>query len=44
MNDIAGIISENGNVIGMMPHPENMIEPLHGAIDCRALFESLLAA
>jgi phosphoribosylformylglycinamidine synthase len=44
MNDIAGIASETGNVIGMMPHPENMIEPLHGRTDCRPLFESLLAA
>jgi phosphoribosylformylglycinamidine synthase subunit PurQ / glutaminase len=44
MNDIAGIISKDGNVIGMMPHPENMIEPLHGKTDCRPLFESLLAA
>ncbi len=43
-NDIAGIVSASGNVIGMMPHPENMIEPLHGKIDCRPLFESLLAA
>jgi phosphoribosylformylglycinamidine synthase subunit PurQ / glutaminase len=37
-NDIAGI------VIGMMPHPENMIEPIHGKMDCRPLFEGLLAA
>jgi phosphoribosylformylglycinamidine synthase subunit PurQ / glutaminase len=44
LNDIAGICNEKGNVIGMMPHPENMIEPLHGRIDCRPLFESLLAA
>ena len=44
MNDIAGIVSENDRVIGMMPHPENMIEPLHGKTDCRPLFESLLAA
>ena len=42
--DIAGIVNEAGNVIGMMPHPENMIEPLHGKTDCRPLFESLLAA
>ncbi len=35
MNDIAGIVSESGTVIGMMPHPENMIEPLHGKTDCR---------
>ncbi len=44
MNDIAGIVNEAGNVIGMMPHPENMIEALHGKQDCRPLFESLLAA
>jgi len=44
MNDIAGIVNKAGNVIGMMPHPENMIEPLHGKTDCRPLFESLLAA
>ena len=44
VNDIAGIVNARGNVAGMMPHPENMVEPLHGATDCRALFESLLAA
>jgi phosphoribosylformylglycinamidine synthase subunit PurQ / glutaminase len=44
MNDIAGVVNETGNVIGMMPHPENMIEALHGSQDCRPLFESLLAA
>ena len=44
LNDIAGIVNESGTVIGMMPHPENMIEPLHGRTDCRPLFESLLAA
>jgi phosphoribosylformylglycinamidine synthase subunit PurQ / glutaminase len=44
INDIAGIVSAKGNVVGMMPHPENMVEPLHGATDCRPLFESLLAA
>jgi phosphoribosylformylglycinamidine synthase subunit PurQ / glutaminase len=44
MNDIAGIMNEAGNVIGMMPHPENMIEPIHGKTDCRPLFEGLLAA
>jgi phosphoribosylformylglycinamidine synthase I len=44
LNDIAGIVNKGGNVIGMMPHPENMIEALHGKTDCLALFESLLAA
>ncbi|MFZ1816150.1 MAG: phosphoribosylformylglycinamidine synthase subunit PurQ [Rhizobiaceae bacterium] len=42
LNDIAGIINENGNVLGMMPHPENLIEPAHGGTDGRALFESAL--
>jgi phosphoribosylformylglycinamidine synthase subunit PurQ / glutaminase len=44
MGDIAGIVNKAGNVIGLMPHPENMIEPLHGSTDCRALFESLKVA
>lgn len=44
LNDIAGIVNQAGTVIGMMPHPENMIEPIHGRTDCRPLFESLLAA
>ncbi|MEO6609663.1 MAG: phosphoribosylformylglycinamidine synthase subunit PurQ, partial [Aestuariivirga sp.] len=44
LNDIAGIVNKGGNVIGMMPHPENMIEALHGKTDCLPLFESLLAA
>ncbi len=44
LNDIAGIINQQGNVIGMMPHPENMIEALHGKQDCLPLFQSLLAA
>ncbi len=42
--DIAGIVSEAGNVLGMMPHPERMIEPAHGRIDGRRLFEGLLEA
>jgi phosphoribosylformylglycinamidine synthase subunit PurQ / glutaminase len=44
INDIAGIVNENGNVLGIMPHPENLIEDAHGGIDGRALFESVLEA
>jgi phosphoribosylformylglycinamidine synthase len=44
INDIAGIVNERGNVLGMMPHPENLIESAHGGIDGRALFESALGA
>ena len=40
--DIAGIINEAGNVLGMMPHPERMIDPAHGRSDGRRLFEGLL--
>ncbi|MEA3009453.1 MAG: phosphoribosylformylglycinamidine synthase subunit PurQ / glutaminase [Sphingomonadales bacterium] len=42
--DIAGIVSEAGNVLGMMPHPERMAEPAHGRTDGRRLFEGLLEA
>ncbi|MGK2286564.1 phosphoribosylformylglycinamidine synthase subunit PurQ [Pedomonas sp. V897] len=43
-NDIAGIINEKGNVIGMMPHPERLIEPEQGGTDGRGLFESVIAS
>jgi phosphoribosylformylglycinamidine synthase len=42
--DIAGIINHNGNVLGMMPHPERVVEPAHGGTDGRRLFEGLLQA
>ncbi len=42
INDIAGIVSERGNVLGLMPHPENLIEAAHGGDDGRAIFESAL--
>jgi phosphoribosylformylglycinamidine synthase len=40
--NIAGILSERRNVLGLMPHPENMIEDEHGGRDGRALFESAM--
>jgi phosphoribosylformylglycinamidine synthase I len=42
LNNIAGIVNKAGNVLGMMPHPENLIESAHGGSDGRALFESAL--
>ena len=42
--DIAGIINDAGNVLGMMPHPERAVEPAHGNLDGRRLFEGLLEA
>jgi phosphoribosylformylglycinamidine synthase len=44
MNAIAGIYSKTLNVLGMMPHPENLIDSLVGGTDGRGLFESLVAA
>jgi phosphoribosylformylglycinamidine synthase len=43
LNAIAGIYSAGRNVLGMMPHPENLIDPLTGGTDGRALFEGLAA-
>ena len=40
--DIAGVLNAKGNVLGMMPHPERMIEAAHGGTDGRALFESVI--
>ena len=42
--DIAGILSENRRVLGMMPHPERAVDPAHGGSDGRPLFESLVGA
>ncbi|ENN91798.1 phosphoribosylformylglycinamidine synthase subunit PurQ [Bartonella schoenbuchensis] len=42
INDIAGIVNKTGNVLGIMPHPENFIETAHGGDDGRLLFQSVL--
>lgn len=42
IHDIAGIVNNKGNVLGLMPHPENLIEAAHGGDDGRSLFESVL--
>ena len=42
--NIAGILNDAGNVLGMMPHPERALEPAHGNTDGRRLFEGLLEA
>ena len=41
---IAGLLNAQGNVLGMMPHPERRIETAHGGTDGRRLLEGLLAA
>jgi phosphoribosylformylglycinamidine synthase len=40
-NSIAGVLNENGNVLGMMPHPENHVEAVLGPTDGRGLFAGL---
>ena len=42
INNIAGILSEKKNILGMMPHPERMIDNLTGGTDGTALFSSIL--
>jgi phosphoribosylformylglycinamidine synthase len=42
VNDIAGVFNRDRNVLGLMPHPENLIESAHGGLDGRALFSGLL--
>jgi phosphoribosylformylglycinamidine synthase I len=39
---IAGIVSAEGNVLGMMPHPERAVEPLLGSVDGLGIFNSVL--
>ncbi len=43
-NEIAGVYNGAFNVLGLMPHPENLIDPLVGGIDGRAMFRALAAA
>jgi len=42
--DIAGIINDRGNVLGMMPHPERVVEPAHGRTDGLRLFKGMIEA
>ncbi|KGX90241.1 phosphoribosylformylglycinamidine synthase [Pontibacillus halophilus JSM 076056 = DSM 19796] len=42
VHDIAGIVNKEGNVLGMMPHPERAMEKLLGSEDGRRLFQSMI--
>jgi phosphoribosylformylglycinamidine synthase subunit PurQ / glutaminase len=42
MADIAGILSENRRVLGMMPHPERAVEAMHGSTDGAPMFAALM--
>jgi phosphoribosylformylglycinamidine synthase I len=41
-DDIAGVCSSEGNVVGLMPHPEHAVDPLTGSADGGRLFESVV--
>lgn len=43
-NNIAGIVNEKGTVLGMMPHPERLIEPKLGGSDGKPMFDALVEA
>lgn len=42
MADIAGVLSENRRVLGMMPHPERVVDPVQGGTDGAPMFKALL--
>ncbi|TQM93275.1 phosphoribosylformylglycinamidine synthase subunit PurQ [Roseinatronobacter monicus] len=44
VDDIAGIVSANRRVLGMMPHPERAFAPIHGGTDGRRMFDGLIGA
>ena len=44
VRDIAGVRSERGNVVGLMPHPEHAVDPLTGSTDGLRVFEAVAAA
>jgi phosphoribosylformylglycinamidine synthase len=43
IHNIAGVLNEKGNVLGMMPHPERSCEPILGSIDGNFIWESIIA-
>ena len=42
LHAIAGVYSENFRVMGLMPHPEDLVDPLLGGVDGRPLFSGLV--
>ncbi len=44
INAIAGILSANNRVLGLMPHPEDLVDPLMGGTDGKPLFDGLVEA
>jgi phosphoribosylformylglycinamidine synthase I len=44
LNDVAGVVNERGNVMGLMPHPEHAVDPLLGASDGALILAGLVDA
>lgn len=44
IDNIAGILNERGNVLGMMPHPERLIDAMLGGLDGKPMFDGLIEA
>jgi phosphoribosylformylglycinamidine synthase len=44
VHDVAGIVNEQGNVMGLMPHPEHAVDPLLGSADGALILASLVDA
>lgn len=44
VDGIAGILSDNRRVLGLMPHPERVVDPAHGGADGKAMFDGLASA
>ncbi|MEX2451952.1 MAG: phosphoribosylformylglycinamidine synthase subunit PurQ [Rhodospirillales bacterium] len=44
LDNIAGVLNERGTVLGMMPHPERLADPMLGGTDGQMMFEGLLEA
>jgi phosphoribosylformylglycinamidine synthase len=41
-NDVAGVVNEQGNVMGLMPHPEHAVDPLLGSADGALILSSFV--
>jgi phosphoribosylformylglycinamidine synthase subunit PurQ / glutaminase len=44
LNDVAGVVNDRGNVMGLMPHPEHAVDPLLGSADGALILSSLVEA
>ena len=44
VHEVAGVVNEHGNVMGLMPHPEHAVDPLLGSADGGLILASLVDA